>query len=116
MSAPRRLPPLRILVAIAATVLALVVLGVNALLGGDDAGDSGGGAEPAPVETSTTSTTAPPQVVDTSVVLAPDWYPKGSSRYSDRSPTGTITTLPPTTAPDADEPDDEGEGDIGAAG
>lgn len=90
-------PPLRILVALALTVVAVAALGVGALVGND-----------APSSTTTTSTTtaavlAPTtEVTETSVQVAPDWYPKGSSRYSDRRPAVTITTLAPTTT---DEPE-----------
>lgn len=94
-----RLPP-RITIAIVATVLALVVLAGNALLGGDDDGD-GDRAGPTETTTSSTSTSAPPVgdtgVTATSAVLAPDWYPKGSSTFSDRRPQVTVTTLPSTT-------------------
>lgn len=90
------LPPLRILVAIGVTIVAVGVLGVSAVLGGEDS------VQPPPeLSTSTTTTGAPPttagEVVDTSVLVAPDWYPKRSSRYSDRQPIVTITTLPTTT-------------------
>ena len=112
MSSAPKLPPTRILVAMAATVLALVVLGANALFGGDEPPEGGPTEEPATAESSTTVTTAPREVVDTTVVLLPDWYPKGSSRYSDRSPSVTITTLPPTTAA-ADPPDGSTSDELG---
>jgi hypothetical protein len=90
------LPPPRILVALAITVVAVAVLAVNALVG--SAGDEV--TEQEPVATSTTTVpveTTAAEVVETSVVVAPDWYPKGTSRYSDRQPAVTITTLATTT-------------------
>ena len=109
------LPPPRILIAIAATAVAVVVLALNALLGGD--------ADEAPDATSSTTTavapTTVPVAVHPSAVVAPDWYPKRSSRYSDRGPGVTITTLPSTTTTlgDADQDDaDHGDGDQGDGG
>jgi len=99
----RALPP-RILVALAVTVVALGVLAVAALTGGGD----GEGASPTSTQPTGSSTTIAPvstsaEVPGTSVVVSPEWYPKGTSRYSDRTPAVTITTLPPTTAPDAND-------------
>jgi hypothetical protein len=34
----------------------------------------------------------------TPISILPDWYPKQTSRYSDREPVVTVTTLPPTTS------------------
>ncbi len=93
------LPP-RVLLAAAVTVLAVVVLGAQTVLsGGDGAGeDAGGGPTTTELDASVDSTTAgdepavaPPRPVE----VQPDWYPKRSSRYSDRSPEASITTVPP---------------------
>jgi hypothetical protein len=91
------LPPVRILVALAVTVVALGVLAVNALIASDDPAEAP--AMPAPTSTTTTSSTVA-EPVETSVVVAPDWYPKGSSRYSNRQPVVTVTTIPSEDAPD----------------
>ena len=103
----RTMPPLRILLAIAITVLALGALVVAAVVG-DDGGEDA--SRPDDDEEQTTTTIAPAttsaDVGGTSVVVAPDWYPKGTSRYSDRTPAVTITTLPPTSAPEPDEDED----------
>jgi hypothetical protein len=87
-----------VLVGLALTLLALVVLGVRACAGG-------GGTEPAADPTTSTSTSTQvaeglPDAATTTVSIAilPDWYPKQSSRYSDRAPVVTVTTLQPTTS------------------
>jgi hypothetical protein len=36
-------------------------------------------------------------VTTSSIEVQPDWVPKQSSRYSDRTPVVTVTTLDPTT-------------------
>lgn len=109
MPATRQLPPARVLVALGVTVLAVVVLGAQALLRGG--GDDDGGATPEDQAGATSSsTTASERVVSTttsSIAVLPDWYPKQSSRYSDRGPVVTLTTLAPTTTA---EPDDEIDG------
>jgi hypothetical protein len=97
VSWPGSLPPLRILVALVVTVVALGVLAADALFMSDDPAEAPAG--PATTSTTTTSSTVA-GAVETSVVVAPDWYPKGSSRYSDRQPAVTVTTIPPTDAPD----------------
>jgi len=38
-----------------------------------------------------------------SIELQPDWYRKGYSLYSDRGPTPTVSSLPPTTVDDDTE-------------
>jgi hypothetical protein len=86
-------PPVRILVAVVLTALAVVVLAGNAMFGGaDDPPD------PPPEETTTTTTAEPTEPVEmeppTTVPLAPDWYAKGSSRYSARRPPTTTTPEP----------------------
>lgn len=83
----------RILVALGATVLALVVLGVVSLTGG-----SGDDRTDATTTTVTTSSTVPvPAGPPRSIDLQPDWYQKGHSLYSERGPTPTVSSLPPTT-------------------
>lgn len=92
------LPPLRVLVAIGVTVLAMAVLGLRSCTDGG----GGGSNEARPSSTSA----GPGEVEDTilippttsSIVVPPDWYPKQSGRYSDRDPVVTITTLAPTTS------------------
>lgn len=94
------LPPTRVLVGLGVTLLALLVLGVRACVG-DGADDRG-----AAPTTSTSSTASVPDTADpadaatttVSIVVLPDWYPKQSSRYSDREPVVTVTTLAPTTS------------------
>ena len=109
------LPPPRLLVAIGVTLVAVVLLGLRACAG-DDGGESG--------DASTTTTGATTSVVVTgdtadtttsSIVILPDWYPKQTSRYSDREPVVTVTTLPPTSATTTTEAgfDTRGVGDAG---
>lgn len=93
------LPPTRVLVGLGVTLLALLVLGVRACVGD---GADGRGAAP----TTTTSSTSVPAAADpadaatttVSIAILPDWYPKQSSRYSDREPVVTVTTLAPTSS------------------
>ena len=68
------------------------------------------GAEDAGPGDSTTTTSTPTSVLVTgddastttsSIVILPDWYPKQTSRYSDREPVVTVTTLA------ADDVDDD---------
>jgi hypothetical protein len=91
-------PPTRVLIGIGVTLVALVVLGVQAVRGDGD------GDEPAAPGSTTTSSpaTTVPQLATTSssISILPDWYPKQSSRYSDRQPVVTVTTLAPTTTAD----------------
>jgi len=83
----------RILLALGATVVALIVLGVVSLTGGS-------GEDRTDVSTTTTSTSTmvsvpagPPRSID----LQPDWYQKGHSLYSERGPTPSVSSLPSTT-------------------
>ena len=90
------LPPPRVMVALGVTAAAVLVLGLRSCGGGEDTADDN------------VTTTAPPTTVEASVATAdvttssiavrPDWYPKQSSRYSDREPVVTVTTLAPTTS------------------
>lgn len=91
------LPAPRVLVGIAATVLAVVLLGARACATEQDpVGDS--------AQDTTTSTVAvaapiePDLTTTSSIVILPDWYPKQNSRYSDRQPVVTVTTLQPTSS------------------
>lgn len=80
--------PVRIRVALGATLLAVLVLLVAGLAGGD-------GDESAATSTTSTSTTASgPTLAPSSIQLRPDWYRKGNSRYSQRGPTPTVSSLP----------------------
>ena len=101
---------MRYLTAGVITVVALLVLGLGALFGGDDAAETQPGAD---ATTSTTEATTTSQVTasttTTSIAIRPDWYPKQTSRYSDRQPIVTVSTLPPTTT---EAPED----DTGSAG
>jgi hypothetical protein len=105
MSSPGR-PPTRIVVALGLSVVAAVVLAGNALLGG------GVDAPGPPSEATTTSTSAGTEPVDqdpsTTVSLAPDWFEKGSSRYSARRTTTTTASEP------ALDPDGASSGRAGA--
>jgi len=89
--------PLRYAVALASTVVAVAVLLAAAALGR--------GEKPlVTIPTSAPSTTVlviggPPR----SIELQPDWYRKGYSLYSDRGPTPTVSSLPPTTVDDDTE-------------
>lgn len=104
----------RYLVAIAITAVALLVLGGVTLLGGDDAdvpGDGGGDPTSTTTAPSTTAPTADPEppedTTTTTIAIRPDWFPKQTSRYSDRQPVVTVSTLPPTTT---ERPVDESSG------
>lgn len=91
-------PPLRILLALGLTVVAVVVLLGTAIFdGNDDVGTSTTTSSSTTMSIAAAPTSAAP---DTTVRVAPDWYPKSSSRYSDRRPAVTITTLAPTTTED----------------
>ena len=104
------LPPPRVLIAIGLTAAAVLVLGLRTCSAGDGNVDG----------TSTTTSTASTVPADTddgistttsSIVVLPDWYPKQSSRYSDREPVVTVTTLPPTSSTTTTEPElDSGDG------
>jgi hypothetical protein len=87
----RDVPP-RLLVAIGLTVVGLAVLAVASLTGG-------GGEEPATASTSTSSevTVTAGTVPPTTIELLPDWYRKGNSRFSERGPAPTVSSLPSTT-------------------
>jgi hypothetical protein len=105
------LPPPRVLIAIGVTAVAVLVLGLRTCAGGD------GGVDGTSTTTSTASTlpAEPDDGISTttsSIVVLPDWYPKQSSRYSDREPVVTVTTLPPTSSTTTTEP----EFDSGDAG
>ena len=94
--------PTRYVVALAATLAALLVLAV--------AGGGDGDRAAAPSSTSTTVTTAVTSdrspisirpLPSTSIVVRPGWMRKGTSRYADRSDdrssSVTLTTLPAST-------------------
>ncbi len=103
------LPPTRVLIGVGVTLIAVVVLGVQALRGGDDQPEAGSAD---PTTTSVAPTTTPEQATtSSSIEILPDWYPKQSSRYSDRQPVVTVTTLAPTTTSDDDGGDDTSGGD-----
>lgn len=109
----RSLPPPRILIAIAVTVVAVGALVLSAVLGGGDE-VTRETPDDRPEDTSTSAApTTVAEVAGTSVVVAPDWYQKGSSRYSDREPAMTITTLATTTTEDTPE-DFGGDGTAGS--
>lgn len=98
------LPP-RILVALAVSVVAVVVLGVAWLVG--TRSDPSDGATPTTTTTSAVATTVPTgdTIAPTPITVLPDWYRKSSSRYDERRPattvppdrTGSSTTAPTTT-------------------
>lgn len=91
MSPGGRVQP-RFLVAIGLTVVALVVLAVVSLR------RPGPAREPATSAPATTERTTTTMIgTSTTVEIPADWYPKGSSRYSDREPHTSLTTLAPTT-------------------
>lgn len=91
------LPAPRVLVGIGATLLAVVVLGVRACATEGEPAD-----DPAQAETTTTVAVAAPVdpalTTTSSIVILPDWYPKQNSRYSEREPVVTVTTLQPTSS------------------
>ncbi len=103
------LPPTRVLVGVGVTLLAVVVLGIQALRGGEDRPVAG---SPESTTTIVAPTTTPEQATtSSSIVILPDWYPKQSSRYSDRQPVVTVTTLAPTTTSDDDTDSDDTDSD-----
>lgn len=83
--------PVRVVVAGVITVIGLAVLAVAAL--------RGGGEDPAAPTTTVaddvTSTTVRP--APTTIEVLPDWYRKGNSRFSERGPAPTVSSLPPTS-------------------
>lgn len=94
------------LVGIAVTVLAVSVLGVRACADRSDGGSAATTSVVAPtVDDDAGATTSEPAGATTTVSISvlPDWYPKQSSRYSDRQPAVTVTTLPPTTTTEPGE-------------
>ncbi|MEI2640425.1 MAG: hypothetical protein V9F03_15750 [Microthrixaceae bacterium] len=109
----------RVLLAAAVTVVALVAIAVISLSGSDSestnspttsSGGRGATTSVAPrVTTTSTATTT------TSIEIPEDWYPKGSSRYSDRSPATTVTTLPPSSDTTGDDLDSGSVKDDGPA-
>jgi hypothetical protein len=101
----RALPPARVMVGLGVTVLALLVLGVRACSDGDP---EVAPSDPGPSTSQPTSSVASSDAADAatttvSIQVLPDWYPKQSSRYSDRQPAVTVTTLPPTTTTEPGE-------------
>ncbi len=103
-----RLPP-RVIVALVVTLLALAVLGGRALLSG---GDGDGDARGASSTTSSSPPTSSPSVelTTTSVEVLAEWFPKQTSRYSEREPVVSLTTVPTTssTVPDDDPSGSQG--------
>ncbi len=101
--------------AIALTVLALAVLGGRALLSGGDGDEDAGGASS--TTSSSPPTSPPPELTTTSVEILPEWFPKQTSRYSERESVVSLTTVPTTssTAPD-DDPSGSQGARSGAAG
>lgn len=90
-----RVPP-RILIALVLTVLAVAVLGVRTVI---DRDTGGGAAEGSTTTTADpTPTDAPVEASTTSVEVLPDWFPKQTSRYSEREPVVSLTTVPTTTS------------------
>lgn len=88
--------PPRIVLAAVVSVVALAALGLSSLWpsgDGDGAGEAGNTSSTTTSSVDTTLTSAP----TTTIELAPDWYEKASSRYSDRVPSVTVSTLDPTT-------------------
>jgi len=87
----------RVVVALCVTALCTAVLAVVSLRGGVD--QSAAPPTTAPSDAQTTVTTAATQSTTTSSIeVLADWYPKRTSRYSDRRPPVTVTTLAPTTS------------------
>lgn len=84
--------PRRVLVALVLTGVGVTTLGVLALRGPDRA---------EPVGRTTTSTTsatpAAPPTPPVSIELRADWYRKGNSRFSERGPVPTVSSLPSTS-------------------
>jgi hypothetical protein len=85
--------PRRVVVALVLTAVGFMVLGVLALRGRD-------GAEPAGRTTtsSTSATPSAPPVPPVSIELRSDWYRKGNSRFSERGPVPTVSSLPSTSS------------------
>lgn len=92
------LPPARVLVGIGATVLAVGVLGVRSCTGDPGAGSGAVPSTSTSAGVAEVEDTSPTPTTTSSIVVLPDWYPKQSSRYSDRAPAVTVTTLQPTTS------------------
>lgn len=88
----------RFLIAVAVTVVALIAVAILSLVGGDD--DTGSRTSTTVAAPGTTTMLAGPETTTTLVEIPEDWYPKGSSRYSDREPSGSA----PTQKPVSEEP------------
>ncbi|MGB3410499.1 MAG: hypothetical protein WBA45_04830 [Microthrixaceae bacterium] len=104
------------LFALGITVIALLVLAGMAIFGGSEGSDGSGSAAKSGPEagqvgtsTSTTASTSTVSVTTTSLEISVDWYPKGSSRYSNRKPPVTVTTIAPPTSSEATETTDTTE-------
>ncbi|HTO01232.1 MAG TPA: hypothetical protein VL068_11205, partial [Microthrixaceae bacterium] len=72
-------------------------LGAMSIFGGNDGPNSAGkpSADAKESPTSTSTTIAPVVSTSTTSLDIPlDWYPKQSSRYSNRQPPVSVTTLP----------------------
>lgn len=106
----RRLPT-RVMIALGITVIAVLVLAGMAVFGGTGGSgvDRNANAKPEVTSTSTTvtATTTAVSITTTSLQIPVDWYPKGSSRYSDRKPPVTVTTI---AAPDTPASNNRGSG------
>ena len=94
--------PVRYVVAVVATLVAVLVLVVASSLGGDE--------EDQVSVTTSTSTVPPPPLggPPRTIEVQPDWYRKGYSLYSERGPTPTVSSLPPTTVDDDEDSSDGG--------
>lgn len=104
----------RLLIALIGTILVASVFAFQAI-SGDDSGsdirddpsdeqhDEGGESASDEGDTETDSE-ALATTTTTTIDVNPNWLAKGSSRYSDRRPTVTVTTIHQTTTT---QPDDE---------
>lgn len=96
----------RFTVALVVSAVGIVTLVVVSMFGGDNDPTSGSGtaAVDSTVPAQDSEISPSDEAPTTTVEIPPEWRPKGSSLYSDREPSTTVTVPDVDDPLDADEP------------